>query len=275
MAERFELTIGNQTLILETGELAGLANGAVTIRYGDTVLLATACISDRPREGIDFFPLTIDYEERLYAIGKIPGSFFRREGRPSTDAILAARLTDRPLRPLFPKSFRNDIQVVITILSADQENDPDVLGTIGASAALYLSGVPFAGPVSSVRVGYIGDDLVINPTYSQLQESQLDLVVAGTRDAIMMVEASARQVPERIVLEALAFGQRANLEVLDLQEELVAKVGRHALEFEPAGLRPEVKDVVKAALEGRLDEILAEAKEERQGGLDVRLQELL
>src|SRR3990172_7061409 len=139
MAERIERTIGNQTLILETGELAGLANGAVTIRYGDTVLLATACISDRPCEGIDFFPLTIDYEERLYAIGKIPGSFFRREGRPSTDAILAARLTDRPLRPLFPKSFRNDIQVVITILSADQENEPDVPSCITAPPLPPLS----------------------------------------------------------------------------------------------------------------------------------------
>src|SRR3990167_459680 len=155
MAERFERQIGSQNLILEVGELAGLAQGAVTVTYGDTVLLATACISNRPREGIDFFPLTVDYEERLYAIGKIPGSFFRREGRPSTDAILAARLTDRPIRPLFPKGFRNDVQVIITTLSCDREVDPDVLGTIGASAALCISGVPFEGPVSSVRVGYI------------------------------------------------------------------------------------------------------------------------
>jgi len=275
MAERFERTIGDQTLILETGELAGLANGAVTVRYGDTVLLATACVSDRPREGIDFFPLTIDYEERHYAIGKIPGSFFRREGRPSNDAILAGRLTDRPLRPLFPKSFRRDVQVVITILSADQENDPDVLGTIGASAALSIAGVPFAGPVSSVRVGYIDGDFVINPTYAKLQESSLDLVVAGTRDAIMMVEAGARQVPERVILEALEIGQRANQEVLDLQGELIAKAGKPPMQFESAPLRPEVKDAVRAALEGRLEEILAEAKDERQGGLDARRQELL
>ena len=275
MAERFERTIGDQALILETGDLAGLANGAVTVRYGDTVLLATACISDRPREGIDFFPLTVDYEERLYAIGKIPGSFFRREGRPSTDAILAARLTDRPLRPLFPKSFRRDIQVVITILSADQENDPDVLGTIGASAALSIAGAPFAGPVSSVRVGYIDGDFVINPTYAKLQESTLDLVVAGTRDAIMMVEAGARQVPERIILEALELGQRTNQQIIDLQDELVAKVGKPAIEFDSSPLRREVKDAVKAALEGRLEEVLSEAKDERQGGLDARRQELL
>ena len=274
MAEQLQRTIGNTELILETGKLAGLANGAVTVRYGDTVVLVAACISNKPREGIDFFPLTIDYEERLYAVGKIPGSFFRREGRPSTDAILAARLTDRPLRPLFPKGFRNDVQVTITVLSADQEHDPDVLGTIGASAALCLSGVPFGGPVSSVRVGHINGELVLNPTYPQLQESDLDLVVAGTRDAIMMVEAGAKQVDEKLMLEALEFGQRANQEIIDLQEELVAKAGNSPMEFAAKSLTLGVKDAVKAALEGRLDEVLSEAHEERQGGLDARRQEL-
>ncbi|MCH6545762.1 MAG: hypothetical protein IH796_07145 [Deltaproteobacteria bacterium] len=175
MAEKFERTIGAQQLILEVGELAGLANGAVTVRYGDTILLAAACVSTKPREGIDFFPLTVDFEERLYAIGKIPGSFFRREGRPSTDAILACRLTDRPIRPLFPKGFRNDVQVTITVLSADQESIPDVLGTIGASAALCMSEVPFAGPVSSVRIGRIDGEFVVNPTVAQTEESDIDL----------------------------------------------------------------------------------------------------
>ncbi|OGO50229.1 MAG: polyribonucleotide nucleotidyltransferase, partial [Chloroflexi bacterium RBG_16_68_14] len=275
MAERFERKIGDQLLTLEVGELAGLADGAVTARYGDTVVLATACVSDKLREGVDFLPLTIDYEERLYAVGKIPGSFFRREGRPSTDATLAARLTDRPIRPLFPKGFRNDIQVIITVLSADQENDPDVLGTIGASAALCMSGVPFAGPVSSVRVGYINGAFVVNPTFAQLQEGELDLVVTGTRDAIMMVEAGASQVPEHVMLQAIEFGQRANQEVLALQEELIAKVGRPKLEFQTPPLPSGVKDKVKAALEGRLDEILAAAKEERRGGMEGRRQELL
>ncbi|MCH8994561.1 MAG: polyribonucleotide nucleotidyltransferase [Chloroflexi bacterium] len=275
MTEQVERDIGGRSMSLEVGELAGLADGAVTIRYGDTVLLATACVSNQPREGIDFFPLTVDVEERLYAIGKIPGSFFRREGRPTTDAILAARLTDRPIRPLFPKGFRNDVQLIITVLSADRENDPDVLGTISASAALCITGAPFEGPVSSVRVGYIGEELVINPTYSQLQESELDLVIAGTRDAVMMVEAGAMQVPERVILQALEFGQRANEEILDMQDELIAKVGKPRIEFEAKTLSPKVKDDVKAALEGRLDELLAEAREERQGGLEARRQELL
>ncbi len=275
MANRFERNVGDKPLILESGHLAGQANGAVTARYGDTVVLATACVSDKPREGIDFFPLTVDFEERLYAIGRIPGSFFRREGRPSTDATLACRITDRPIRPLFPKGFRNDVQVVILVLSADQENIPDVLGTIAASAALCMSEVPFAGPVGSTRVGWIGGEFVANPTFPQLEESELDLVVAGTRDAIMMVEAGAKQVPERVMLEAIDFGQKTNQSVLDLQEELIAALGRPKLEFEAQAVGPRVKDAVKAALEGRLDELLAAAKEERQSGLETRRQELL
>src|SRR5436853_148071 len=154
-AEVFEREIGGSTLSLEVGKVAGLANGAVTMRYGDTVILVTAVMSAEPREGIDFFPLTVDYEERLYAAGKIPGGWFRREGRPSTSGILTARLTDRPLRPLFPKGMRNDVQIVVTTLSADQENDPDILSVIGASAALSISDIPFLGPVSGSRVGYI------------------------------------------------------------------------------------------------------------------------
>ena len=275
MAESFERKVGNETLILEVGELAGLANGAVTVRYGDTVLLATACVSDKPREGMDFFPLTIDFEERLYAIGKIPGSFFRREGRPSTDAILSCRLTDRPIRPLFPKGFRNDVQVIITVLSTDRQNIPDVLGTVGASAALSISGAPFAGPISSVRVGYVGEEFVLNPTYDKLQESELDLVVAGTRDAVMMVEAGALQVPEDTVLQAIEFGQKANQEILDMQDELIAKVGVPQIAFEAAGLPSQLTDAVKAATKDDLEELLVEVRSERQGGLEARKQKLL
>jgi polyribonucleotide nucleotidyltransferase len=275
MAERFERTIGDETLSLETGDLAGLAQGAVTARYGDTVVLATACISDKPREGIDFFPLTVDYEERLYAVGRIPGSFFRREGRPSTDAILAGRLTDRPIRPLFPKSFRNDVQVVITVLSADQEHDPDVIGTVAASAALCVAGAPFAGPVSSVRVGRVDGEFVINPSFEQIQEGDLDLVVAGTRDAIMMVEAGALQLPEDLMLQAIEFGQRANQEILDLQQELIDKVGKPKIEVEAQAKPVEVIDKVKAALKGKLDELLEATRSERQGGLEPRKMELI
>src|SRR2546426_1082682 len=200
---KVETMIGSKPMIIETGKLAEQAGGAVTVRYGDTLVLATATASKAPREGIDFFPLTVDFEERLYAAGKIPGSFPRREGRPSEYGILTARLTDRPLRPLFPKGFRNDVQIIVTPLSADQENDPDVLAINGASAALTIPDIPFDGPVGAVRVGYADGRYIANPTIQELDESDLDLVIAGTEDAIMMVEAGARQVTEELVIRAL------------------------------------------------------------------------
>jgi polyribonucleotide nucleotidyltransferase len=187
MPQSFQTEIGGRTLVIETGELAGQANGAVTVRYGDTVVLVTACMSAAPREGVDFLPLTVDYEERLYAAGKIPGGFFKREGRPSQDAILTSRLTDRPLRPLFPHGFRNEVQVVVAVLSTDQENVPDMLSIIGASAALGISDIPFGGPISAVRIGYIDGEFVLNPTFTQLLESKLDLVVAGTEETVIML----------------------------------------------------------------------------------------
>jgi len=274
MAERVERKIGHETLILEVGELAGLAGGAVTVRYGDIVLLATACVEAKPRPGADFFPLTVDFEERHYAIGKIPGSFFRREGRPTTDAVIACRLTDRPIRPLFPKGFRNEVQTVITVLSADRENIPDVLGTVGASAALCIAGAPFAGPVSSVRVAYIDGEFHAYPTYEQLAESELDLIVAGTRDAVMMVEAGALQVPEATVLEAIEFGQGINQQVLDMVDEIVAKVAKPKMDYTAGELDPAIKEAVRGAVEGQLDELLQAAKGERQGGLDEHLKML-
>jgi len=216
---------GGRTLTIETGRLALLAGGSVTVRYGDTVVLGTANRSD-PRPGLDFFPLTIDFEERMYAAGKIPGGFIKRESRPSEGAILAARLTDRPIRPLFPEGYKDDIQVVLTVLSTDQENDPDVLGTIAASSALTISEIPFMGPVAAVRVGRIGSELVLNPTISQLEESELDLVVSGTRDAIMMVEAGAKVLPEDVMAEAIMFGHRALAAICDLQDQLREQVGK-------------------------------------------------
>ena len=214
--------IAGRQFTIETGKLANQAGGSVTVRYGDTILLVTACASPSPREGIDFLPLTIDYEERLYAAGKIPGSFFRREGRPTEVATLAARLTDRPLRPLFPKGLHNEIQVIVTVLSADQENDPDILGIIGASSALCLSEIPFDGPVSATRLGYLDGEIIINPTFAQLEESKLDLVVAGTKDAIAMVEAGASEVSEEVIIEAVKRGQEVNQEIIGLQQELIA-----------------------------------------------------
>ena len=225
-SQSFEVEIGGRSLIVGTGKLAGQAGGAVTVRYGDTLVLVTVCAGSKPREGIDFLPLTIDYEERLYAAGKIPGGFIRREGRPTEEATLACRLTDRPLRPLLPKSWRREIQLVITVLSADQENDPDILAVIGGSAALSLSDVPFAGPVSAVHVGYINGEIMLNPTMVQLEESSLDLVVVSTKEAVVMVEAEAKEVSEDIIVRAIEFGHEANQGIIGLQEQLQRDYGR-------------------------------------------------
>ncbi len=266
----FTRELGGKTLTIEHGRVAGLAGGAVWIRYGDTVVLCTATMARTPRPGMDFFPLTIDFEEKMYAAGKIPGSFFRREARPSTEAILSARLTDRPLRPLFPKGMRNEVQVVITVMSVDKENDPDVLGTVGASTALCISDAPFAGPVSSVRVGYIDGKYVVNPTFQQLDESLIDIVVAGTKNAIMMVEAGANEAPEEIILGAMEFAQQQNQILIELQEEIIAALKPVKWEFTPVAVPEELKKLVFADLAGNTTEFLALAKDERQGSLDAR-----
>ncbi len=213
-------TIGGRDLTIETGKLAQQANAAVTVRYGETVVLVTVCFNKEAREGVDFLPLTIDYEERLYAAGKIPGGFIRREGRPSEAAILACRMTDRPIRPLLPKSWHSEIQIVTTVLSADQENDPDMLSVIGSSAVLTLSEIPFEGPVGAVNVGYINGEFVLNPKLAQYTESTLDLVVVSTKDKIIMVEAGAKEVSEDIVVQATRFAHEANQDIIRLQNEL-------------------------------------------------------
>jgi polyribonucleotide nucleotidyltransferase len=263
MPQVFETLLGDRTLSIETGKLANQADGAVTLRYGDTVALVTACVSDKPREGGDFLPLTVDYEERHYAAGKIPGSFIRRESRPSLDAILADRLCDRSLRPLFPKSFRNDIQIIITVLSTDQENDPDILAITGASAALVISQIPFDGPVAAVRVGCIDGELVLNPTFSQLTESTLDIVVAGTADALVMIESDAKEVDNELILKALKFGQEAIQEIIELQQQLIQACGKPKMEFNPPEAGPEVEQEVSAILGDRLKEVAFKQKEER------------
>jgi len=251
MTNTFHTTIGGRTLTIETGKLAEQANGAVTVRYGDTVVLVTACASAEPREGVDFVPLTVDYEERLYAAGKIPGSFFRREGRPSQEATLTSRLTDRPLRPLFPKELRHDVQVVVTVVSADQENDPDILAIIGASAALGISDIPFAGPVAASRVGYLDGAYVLNPTFTQLAEGKLDVVVAGTRDGVSMVEAQGREISEDIVLQGIKLAQAANLEVVALQEKFIQAHGRPKREFRARELDAEFRRDVSTIVQSK------------------------
>lgn len=267
-SQLFEREIGGRRFIIETGKLAGQASGAVIVRYGDTVLLITASVSSEPREGTDFLPLTIDYEERLYAAGKIPGGFIRREGRPSQEAILASRLTDRPLRPLLPKSWRNDIQLVITVLSADQENDPDILAVIGGSAALTISEVPFDGPVSAVRVGYIGNELILNPTLSQLESSLIDLVVVSTKQAVVMTEAGAKEASEDIIVKAIKFGHEANQAIIELQEQLRQASGKPKLEAPVSEIKSEVISAISPMLEGRLAQALNQPEKQlREQGL--------
>ncbi len=226
-----EAEVGGRPLVFETGRLAQLAGGAVTGTYGETVVLATATASHSPRQGVDFFPLTVDYEEKMYAAGKIPGGFIKREGRPSTESILVSRLTDRPLRPLFPKGFRNDVQVVITPLSVDLENTPDVVAITAASTALMISDIPFGGPIGAVRVALVDGEFIINPTPSQLRESRLDLILAANREAVCMVEADGLGVTEDEVLEALDRGHRAIIPLLDAQIRLREKAGKEKRQF--------------------------------------------
>src|SRR5438552_2856495 len=261
--------VAGRRISLETGRVAEQANGAVIIRQGDTVVLSTAVMSKEPREVIDFFPLTCDYEEKLYAAGKIPGAFMRREGRPSETAILASRLTDRPLRPLFPEGFRLDIQVISTVLSVDQENDPTILSINGASTALTISDIPFQGPVGAVRMGYMNGEVVVNPPMSQMGDSELDLVVAGTADAILMVEAGAKGVSEQIVLDALAAAHDAIKQICAAQLELQQQVGLEKREWIPNTYPEQMLEIVGEYLALRLDQVLySPDKAARESALD-------
>jgi len=267
--------VGGRSLIIDTGKFAGQAHGAVTVRYGDTVVLATTCTSSEPREGIDFLPLTVDYEERLYAAGKIPGGFIRREGRPSQEATLASRLTDRPLRPLLPKEWRNDIQLIITVLSADQENAPDILAVIGSSAALSISEIPFNGPVGATRIGYIADELILNPTLAQLETSLLDLIVVSTKQAVVMVEAGAKEISEDIITKAIKLGHEANQGIIKLQEQLQQAYGKPKLETPTREVNPEVISAVSSIVGERLAPILSQSeKPQREQGLSNLQKEL-
>jgi len=276
-AHRFVARVADRDVIFETGKLAGQAGGAVMARTGDTVLLATATASKQPREGIDFLPLSVDYEERLYAAGRIPGSFFRREGRPSEEAILLCRLTDRPLRPLFPKGLRNDVHIVLTALSSDGENQIDVLAINAASAALMISGIPFGGPVGAVRVGLIDDQLVINPTASEMEHSALDLRVAGTEDAILMVEAGANEVSEARVLEALRVAHEAMQDLIRVQKEMAAQVGKPPMEVTVAEIPEATRAAVVDRLNGRFLPILEAggSKAEFNAALDALRDEIV
>lgn len=272
----FTATLGEHAITLETGRLAQQAGGAVTIRCGDTMLLTTATMSTQEREGIGFFPLTVDFEERLYAVGRIPGSFFRREGRPPEHAVLICRLTDRPLRPLFPSDLRNDVQIIVTPLSQDRLYQADILSIISASAALTISDVPFDGPVGAVRVGYIDGQIVINPTIPQMEHSLLDLRLAGTADAILMVEAGADEVAEEMILEALRRGHEAMQEVISLQEEMRRAVGKPKRAYVSYAVSEDLVAKVRERVGERLAPALYDApdKASRNAALNALLAEL-
>lgn len=247
------MSLAGRELSIETGHLAKQANGAVLVRYGDTVVLVTATTSKEPREGVDFFPLTVDYEEKMYSVGKIPGGFLRREGRATEAATLSARLIDRPIRPLFPKGYHCDVQIVATVLSVEADNEPDMCAMLGASAALHLSSAPFMGPIAGVIVGMIGDEFIINPTEKQREESRMHLSVAGTFDAIMMVEAGAKEVPEEKMLDAIMFGHEEIKRIVAMIEEfradaLAEGIAQNKIEVEPIELPADiVADVEKIA----------------------------
>lgn len=271
-----ECEIGGRNLIIETGKLAGQASGAVTVRYGDTVVLVTVCASQKPREGIDFLPLTVDYEERMFAAGKIPGGFIRREGRPTQEATLSARLTDRSLRPLFPKEWHNDTQLVVTILSVDQESNPDILSIIGSSAALAVSDLPFTDLVSAVHIGYIDRELVINPTLVQMKNSQLDLVVSSTKQAVVMVEAGASEVSEEIVTRAIKLGHATNQDIIKLQEPLQQVGNPTRLTMPTSQTSPELLSAIASLLDDKLaNALIPLAKLEREQGLNTLEKELI
>ena len=249
----FEIELGGRKLTIEQGKMAKQANGAVLVRYGDTVVLVTATASSAPREGVDFFPLTVDYEEKMYAAGKIPGGFIKREGRPSNDAVLCARLIDRPIRPLFPDGFRNDVQIVATVLCVEQDNPPEIAAMIGASCALTVSDIPFMGPIAGVRVGYVDGAFVINPTEAQRAVSDLNLTVAGSHDAVMMVEAGANELSEEVVLDAILFGHAEIRRLVEFQNNIRSACGKEKIVPAIFAVSEELESKVRAYAEERLD----------------------
>lgn len=269
MEQRVEMQLGGRKLTLETGRLAKQANAAVKVTYGDTVVLCTVTASSEPKD-LDFFPLTVNYEERLYAVGKIPGGFIKREGRPSEKAILSSRLTDRPIRPLFPEGFRNDVQVLNIVMSVDQDCEPQIAAMIGTSAALSISDVPFSGPIGGVKVGRIDGQFIINPTIAQLEISELELVVAGTKDAIMMVEAEANELPEEVMLEAIMFGHDEIKNIVAVIEQLVQVAGKEKMAVKLHAVNAEVNSSVRDFASARLVEAVKIAeKHARQDAIDV------
>lgn len=269
MHKVFKTELAGRPFTVETGKLAQLSNGSCLVTYGETVVLVNANSSKEPKEGIDFFPLSVDYEEKLYAVGKIPGGFIKREGRPSESAILTSRLIDRPIRPLFPKGYRNDVQVIATVLSVDQDCTPDVVAMIGSSIALSISDIPFQGPTASVNVGLINGEFIINPTSAQREVTELDLMLSGTKDAVMMIEAGSNEVSEEQMLEAIMFGHEEIKKIVAFIEEIAAEVGKPKQELKLAKIDEDISQAVREYATAKiLDAIKTVDKTERNENLD-------
>jgi polyribonucleotide nucleotidyltransferase len=272
MIQKLQVDFGGRPFSLETGRVARQANGSVLVQYGETVVLVTAVTADKRREGVDFLPLTVNYQEMTYAAGRIPGGFFKREGKPSDRETLISRFIDRPLRPLFPKGFQNEIQIIATVLSADQDNDPAILGMIGASSALSLSDIPFEGPIAGVKVGRIDGEYVLNPTHEEVELSDIDLFVAGSENAIIMVEGSAKEVKERDILEAILFGHQSLKTVIDLQKELREATGVTTRKFDIQKPEEAIYDKVRQIAQDKLTEAFQITEKTRR---KERLEEIL
>ena len=256
MAYKVKKDIRGKALSIETGELAKQADGSVLVTYGDTVVLVTAVVSKEVKNEYDFLPLTVDYRQKAYAAGKFPGGFFKREGRPGEKEILTSRLMDRPLRPLFPKYFNNEIQIIGIVLSVDQENDPDILSIIGASASLSMSKIPFQGPIGAVRIGLIDNNFIINPTYKELDRSDINLVVAGAKEGILMVEGGGKQISENVFLDAIFFGHDVIKDIVELQIEMVEKVGVEKMKIEEPQIDLELSKKIEENIIDKLRESL-------------------
>ena len=269
MFKSYEMELAGRKLVIETGKIAGLANGSVVVKYGDTVVMVNVTASKEPREGIDFFPLSVDYEEKLYAVGKIPGSFQKREGKPADKAILTSRAIDRPLRPLFPKDFRNDVCVVATALSVEQDNSPEVAAMIGASAALSISDIPFGGPTAAVNVGYVDGQIVINPTEEQRKVSDLTLTVAGTMDKIAMIEAGANEIPEDTMLNAIKEAHKEIQKVCKFISDIKAEIGKPKFEYQSFAVDTAVYNEIEAEFKERMyKDVQAQDKIDRDVAMD-------
>ncbi len=276
MFKSYSTQLAGRELTIETGKIAGLANGSVVVRYGDTVVMVNVTASKEPKEGIDFFPLSVDYEEKLYAVGKIPGSFTKREGKPTDKAILTSRAIDRPIRPLFPKDFRNDVCVVATVLSVEQDNSPEVCGMIGASAALSISDIPFGGPTAAVAVGWVDGEIVINPTVEQREKSRLTATIAGTKDKITMIEAGADEIPNEKMLEAIKLAHVEIKNICDFISNIANEIGKTKFEYKSFAVDKEFYEDIEKNFKDRMyKDVQAKEKEERDKNIEKITEDII